>query len=222
MSANASAPADAPMRQSPPRRITFGAFSGAIVTVLLFAAWAPDPATDTSPGGLREYLEASGAALQVYSLLLAGAATALVLFSAHLRGVLRRVSGGVGYGADFVFGGGILCSAWLLIAAGFTGTIAFSDVAALDDTLLVSYWGLGAVGDMVGVAAFIIKGAVMVAASLVILRTRALAAWAGWLGLAFGVLTWAALAIGPLFYAGIFAFALWPLAISIAVLLRRR
>jgi hypothetical protein len=70
--------------------------------------------------------------LQVYSLLLTVAATAVVLFSAHLRGLLRRASDGAGYGADFVFGGGVLCSAWLLIAAGF-----------------------------------IIKGAVMVAASLV-------------------------------------------------------
>jgi hypothetical protein len=220
MSANTSAPADAPTRRS--RRITFGAFSGALVTALLFAAWAPDPATDTSPVGLREYLAASGDALQVYSLLLAVAATAVMLFSAHLRGLLRRASDDAGYGADFVFGGGVLCSVWLLIAAGFNGALAFSDFAALDDTLLVSYWGLGAVGDMVGTAAFTIKGAVMVAASLVILRTRALAAWAGWLGIAFGVLTWAALAIDPLFYAGIFAFALWPLAISIAVLFRRR
>ncbi|MHA6694734.1 hypothetical protein [Homoserinimonas sp. A520] len=222
MSVPAETQADRPTHPRSKRRITFGAFSGALVTALLFAAWAPDPATDTSPAGLREYLEASGDALQVYSLLLAVAATAVAFFSAHLRGVLRRASADTGYGADFVFGGGVLCAAWLLIAAGFTGSLAFSDFAALDDTLLISYWGLGAVGDMVGTAAFVVKGAVMVAASLVILRTRALAAWVGWLGLAFGALTWAALAVDPLFYAGIFAFALWPLAISIAVLFRRR
>jgi hypothetical protein len=222
MSATTPARAETPPRSAPRRRVTFGAFSGALVTVLLFAAWAPDPATDTSPEGLREYLEASGGALQVYSLLLAVAATAVVLFSAHLRDLLRRATEAAGYAADFVFGGGVLCAVWLLIAGGFTGTLAFSDVASLDDALLVSYWGLGAVGDMVGTAAFIAKGAVMVTASLVILRTRALAAWVGWLGLAFGILTWAALAVGPLFYAGIFAFALWPLAVSIAVLTRRR
>ncbi len=222
MSATNTTSAGATAREVTQRRLTFGALSGALVTVLLFAAWSPDPATNTSPDGLRDYLEASGGALQLYSLLLAAAATAVVLFSAHLRGVLRRASENAAYGADFVFGGLLLCAAWLLIAAGFTGTFAFSDAASLDDTLLVSYWGLGAVGDMVGTAAFIVKGAVMVAASVVILRTRALATWSGWLGLAFGALTWAALAVGPLFYAGIFAFALWPVAISIGMLTRRR
>ena len=73
---------------------------------------------------------------------------------------------------------------------------------------------------MVGVAAFTVKGLCMVAVGLAVLRSGAMGAWIGWLSLLLGRLTWSALVVPAVFFVGIFASALWRLAVSIALLAR--
>ena len=122
---------------------------------------------------------------------------------------------------DVAFGAGLLAAAWLMVSAGFTAVAAFADLDVVDDTALVSLWSLGDAGDMVGLAAFTVKGLLMLATGIAVLRTRVLGAWLGWLSVALGVLTWVAL-VGArtCSTSGLFAFALWPLAISIALVAR--
>jgi hypothetical protein len=121
---------------------------------------------------------------------------------------------------DTAFAAGLLTAAWLLVSAGLTAVAAFADLDAIDDATLVSLWSLGSAGDMIGLAAFTVKGLFMVAVGVAVLRTKVLGAWLGWLSLALGILTWAALGVPALFYVGIFAFALWPLAVTIALVAR--
>ncbi len=196
--------------------------SGLAVTLLAFAASAPEDPTDTSAAGLRAFLADDAGPWQVYAILMAVTAAVLVVFVAHLRSVLVAASGRGGAWIDAAFGAGILTAGWLLLSAGLTGLPAFAEVGELSDVTLVSYWGLGAAADMVGVAAFTVKGLCMAGVAVAVLRTGALAAWIGWLSLLLGLLTWAALVVPPLFYVGIFAFALWPLAVSVALLARGR
>lgn len=205
------------------RRFDPLAVSGALFTIAMFAASAPEDPASTTAEGLREHLATSGGAWQTYAILMAVSAAVLVVFLAHLRAVLVPASRATGRATalpDAAFGAGLLVGAWLLASAGLTAVAAVADLDTIDDTTLLSWWGLGEAGDMIGLAVFTMKGLVMVAAGVAVLRTRALGAWLGWLSIALGVLTWAALFIPPVFYAGIFGFALWPLAVSIALIVR--
>ncbi len=199
------------------------ALSGAVTTALAFAASAPESPDDPSAAGLREHLAEAAGAWQAYALLMACAAAVLVVFLAHLRGALvaaSRSSGRGGVAVDAGFGAGLLVAAWLLVSAGCTAVVAFGDTAAYDDVSLVSLWGLGEAADMIGVAAFTVKGLAMASVGVAVLRTCVLGAWLGWLSIALGLITWVALFVPAMFYAGIFAFPLWPLAVSIALVVR--
>jgi hypothetical protein len=132
-----------------------------------------------------------------------------------------------GSGADVVFGAGVLCSAWLLISGAMNSIGAFMDPATLPDPFTVQYLGLAAVGDMIGTASTVIKGATLLAASVVALRTRFLPRWLGWFGAALGVMAIGAAfsftdspITGALFYAGLFGFALWPLPVGVTLLIK--
>jgi hypothetical protein len=197
--------------------------SGLVATLVAFAASAPADPSDTSAAGLRAHLADHAGAWQLYAVLMAVSAAVLVVFVAHLRSVLVpavRAPGRSTALPDVAFAAGILVAGWLVLSAGFTALPAFADVPTLSDATLVSYWGLGEAADMVGVAAFTVKGLCMVAVGLVLLRSGLLGAWIGWLSLLLGALTWLALALPALLYAGIFGFALWPLSVSIALVVR--
>jgi len=94
----------------------------------------------------------------------------------------------------------------------------------LPDAFVLQYLGLGAVGDMIGTASTVLKGALMLSVSLVALRTRFLPRWLGWIGAVLGVMAiGGAFAFtdnpvtGALFYAGLFSFALWPMPVGIVL-----
>ena len=202
------------------RRLDPLALSGVALTVVAFTATAPADPADTSAAGRREHLSTAAGAWQVYAVLMAVSAAILVVFTAHLRTVLVAAVRATGPGAalpDLAFGAGLLAAGWLMMSAGFTG-VAAADIADRSDVALEALWSLGAAGDMVGVAAFAAKGLLMVTVGITVLRTSVLGAWLGWLSVLLGVLTWLAIGVAPLFYAGIFAFALWPLVVSVSLL----
>jgi hypothetical protein len=195
------------------------------MTALAFAASPPADPASTTAAGLREHLATSAGPWQTYAVLLAVCSAVMAVFSAHLRTVLVGAARRTGRGAalpDIAFGSGLLVAGWLMLSAGFTGAAAFGDLDQTSDVVLEALWSLGAAADMVGVAAFTVKGLLMVVTAIVVLRSGALGAWIGWLSLLLGVVTWAAILVPALFYAGIFAFALWPLAVSVALLVRGR
>jgi hypothetical protein len=210
------------------RRIDILALSGAAATLLAFVASAPDGPADVSAAGLREHLATAGGAWQTYAILMACAGAVLVVFFAHLRTVLvagARSTGKATTLPDTAFGAGLIAATWLIVSAGCTAAVVVGDPTMHNDITLLSYWSLGDAADMIGVAAFTVKGLAMIAVGVAVVRTRVLGSWVGWLSIALGAVTWTALFVPTMLYAGIFAFPLWPLTISIALLargLRRR
>jgi hypothetical protein len=194
------------------------------VTIFAFAATAPADPPDTSAQGLREHLSHTADAWQTYAVLMALGAALLVVFTSHLRTVLVAGVRPTDRGAalpDIAFGAGLLTAGSLLVSAGFTA-VGVSEISDRSDVALEALWSLGEAGDMVGVAAFTMKGLLMLTAGITALRTGVLGAWCGWLSVLLGLLTWLAIVATPVFYVGIFAFALWPLVVSIAIVAHGR
>lgn len=147
-------------------------------------------------------------------------ALALLAFVPYLRGVLGRAERGEERLATLALGGGLLTAGFLLLSALLFWTLTRAEVSgdrgAAHAVLVLSYL---AGGQAVALSFTAFGGA----ASLLIVRTRVLPAWLGWLGLVsagLGLASVASLVWDPAFtlllLAALLSFS-WLFATSIAL-----
>lgn len=196
-----------------------GALAVFAFAVLLFftVAVVDAPRAATDDAVTAWWGEESNQTAEVLSMLFAlGAAISFLAFLSVLASRLRAVEGGDGRLSAFVQSSGIAFAGLLLLAGALRGAIAFSvrfgdePLPGVDTLRLVpamSWVLLGAVGLPVAAAC-------IGTASWVILRTRVLGRWIGWLGVAVAVALLGAVAIGPWL---IPVAHLWALSMAVAM-----
>lgn len=140
----------------------------------------------------------------------------LLWFFHRLRGALRQADQHSGL-PDLAFGGGLLFVG-LSLAAAATGTavgltLAVSDAYRFDPNDAILMDGLS---QLLNMAAGYGTAVVMVAASLVALRTAILPRWLAWAGVAVGVATFASGPLsGPLGLLLVALFVVWVLLLTL-------
>jgi hypothetical protein len=153
----------------------------------------------------------------ILTVLLAAAALAFVWFVSHLRTLLAAAAARSALPA-LALGAGAASAALLLVAGATFGSISFTyeDAPAgefeLDpDTVRL----VGSIGYGVFVGSMWLAGLVVLATSLVALRTRVLPAWLAWLGVPVVLALVFAFAFVP-----VFALLAWVALVSIVLLAR--
>jgi hypothetical protein len=195
-------------------------FAGIAFVVLYVIAWfvSQSPDSDDSAATIAAYYGDKDhrvwMIVSAYAFIVAG--LLFLCFLAGLRGRLRAAEGGDGTLSDFSFAAGILFVALLiagaLALAAVPAAISFGGADRPADGDVVNFiqsagYGLILVGGMLSAAAMI------VAASIVVLRTQVLPAWTAWLGFVAALLLLPAVLWFPQI-----ALLVWVTAISIALL----
>jgi hypothetical protein len=136
-------------------------------------------------------------------------------FATGLYGRLRRA--GAVTEAVVALVGGVLCAAFFFLAITIWSgpLIDLEDDEATAVAQAATYLAIDDIGWVTLAAAGISAGLMAIAASLAALRLRAVPAWAGWLGVALGVVSFATIA-----FFGLFAWLAWILIVSVGLLVR--
>jgi hypothetical protein len=136
-----------------------------------------------------------------------------IWFLGSLRAALYSAEGGIGRLTSIAYGSGMLAALCLLFQITPIVQGAFND----DDLSADTAQSLNEMGEsFFGGAEFTLL-AMFLAAGLLLVRTRVLGAWLGWVSLAIALL----LAIIPIGWAGVvFAFPLWTIVTSVLLYLR--
>jgi hypothetical protein len=156
---------------------------GIIFVVLQVAAGAMlggAPALDAPPPEIQSYLVDNGANVLVAATMAALAAFFGLWFLGSLRTFLERAEGAPGRLSKVAFGAGLVTVTMATTASLPTVALAWDDTAALAEPgLLRAVWNLNILALVpIGSSA----GVFCLAIALVILRTRVLPAWLGWIG----------------------------------------
>jgi hypothetical protein len=144
------------------------------------AMLAGAPALDAPSPEIQSYLVDDGVNVLATATMAAVAAFFGLWFLGGLRTFLERAEGVPGRLSKVAFGAGLVTIALATTASLPTVALAWGDTAALADPgLLRAVWNLNTLALVpIGGSA----GAFCLAAALVILRTRALPVWVGWIG----------------------------------------
>ena len=187
-----------------------------VVGVILLVSGSPD--SSSAPGKIIAYYSDSGHRDKVnFGWLLTGLSIFFFLwFLGALRRAIRGLEGDDGLLTAVTTIGGTIYGAMTLAAVAVeTGIRTMSD----DTYHHAVYPGLIHAADDVGwllhASGGAGLGAMIIAASLAALRARAVPSWAGWLGVAAGILSLGLLIFFPWFVA-----AIWILVVSIGMFVR--
>lgn len=191
----------------------------------MFGVNAPETPAEVTAESARGYFTENAAGLRTFGFLMAASAVLLVILLSQLRTLMTLA--GRPLAADIAFGSGILCAVWLLASGAMHASAALDGVDGVPDGGVLSFYTMMTLGDTFGSVATYAKGACMLAVGLAALRTRFLPRWLGWLSVVLGFM-----AIGgglgvvdnpvtpALWYGGLIGFAVWPLPVSIALLVK--
>lgn len=150
----------------------------------------------------------------ILTFLLASAALAFVWFTSHLRSLLAAAAPRSAL-PTLALGAGVASAGLLLVAAATFGSISFTyeegDFALDPNTARL----VGSIGYGVLVGSMWMAGLLVLATSLVALKTRVLPAWLAWLGLLVTLALVFAFAFFP-----IFALLAWVALVSVLLLAR--
>ena len=136
-----------------------------------------------------------------------------IWFLGSLRAALYTAEGGVGRLTSIAYGSGMLAALCLLLQVAPTVQGAFDE----DDLSADAAQSLQSMGEAFFGGTELTLIAMFVAVGLLILRTRVLGLWLGWVSLAIALL----LAIIPIGWAGVvWAFPLWTIVTSVLLYLR--
>jgi hypothetical protein len=136
-----------------------------------------------------------------------------IWFLGSLRAALYTAEGGVGRLSSIAYGSGMLAALSLIFQVAPDVTAGFDH----DDLSPDAAQALHAVGEAAFGGTQMTLIAMTLAVGLVILRTRVLWTWLGWVSLALALL----IAIIPIGWAGVvFVFPLWTIATSLALYMR--
>jgi hypothetical protein len=145
------------------------------------------PAIDAPPAEIRSYLVDDGANVLLAATMGTLSAFFFIVFLGTVRTFLRTAEGSAGSLSTVVFGAGLVTIALATAASLPTVALAWDDTAALADPALVrAAWNLNTLALVpIGSSA----GAFCLAAAVLILRTRVMPAWVGWIGALAGVVS---------------------------------
>jgi hypothetical protein len=148
-----------------------------------------------------------------------------MIYLSNLCSTLRRAEGGEGMLSYLAFGAGLIGIAFVTFNNALNAALVASIVQSAGDGAV---WAVFQVGQAVFTFAALFLGLFLLAASLVIVRTKALPRWTGWMGLVGG----AAYVVGSFSVAdqrgpialpavvGFMIFLVWTIVTSAVLLLR--
>ena len=147
----------------------------------LVAAIAGAPALDAPTNELRSYLVHDAGSVLVATTIGAVSVCFFLWFLGTLQTFLRAAEGGSGQLSRIAFGAGLVTITLAMAASLPTVALAWGETAANAEPGLVrAIWNLNTLAFVpIGSSA----GVFCLAAALVILRTRVLPAWIGWIGI---------------------------------------
>jgi hypothetical protein len=210
-----------------PRWERLGAATGIVFVLLSLLALIIGGSPGASPDVVQYFVDNRERAL-VQSFLAGVASIFFVWFLGSVRSYLRAAEGGTGRLSAVAFAGGIVTLGFLMFSLTVTTALADGMAENADpDTSRAFYALVIQASDLTFFPVVAFTGA----SALVILRTKALPAWLGWLGIGVAVLSLSRgtaffVEVGPFSSAGvlesvaIMAFLLWLLLTSI-LLVRR-
>jgi len=138
------------------------------------------PGIDDPPAAIREYLVADGHRILVATTLVTMAAFFFLWFLGGLRSYLQDAEGRSGHLSAIALGAGVATITLNVAASTPVAALAWNDTAAsADPGLLQTVWNLNTLALVPIGSTF---GVLSLAVAAVILRTRILPAWLGWLG----------------------------------------
>ncbi len=191
------------------------ALTGALFVVLVLVAFIPlggdTPNGDASAQKVVSYYSDHDTREIIAAAVLALAAVALLYFAALLRERFRPVASGGSALPGFVFAGGVAAASGFLAAAGLH--FALADYA--DDIRPAAAQALNAIDSdfflpfTSGIAALVL------ATSLLAIRTKLVASWLGWVGIVLFVVFWT-----PVGFAAFGLSGIWIIVVSVLLYLR--
>ena len=195
----------------------FAPLTGIVAVVLWILGVIIEASTDYSekdtPEEILAVLREDANTLIAAGVVFAFGVVFFIWFLGSLRAALYGAEGGVGRLSSIAYGSGMLAAICLLLQVAPTVQGAVDE----DDLSADAAQSLQSMGEAFFLGAELTLLAMFVAIGLLILRSRVLPVWLGWVSLAIALL----LAIIPIGWAGVvWAFPLWVLVTS--VLLYRR
>jgi hypothetical protein len=135
----------------------------------------------------------------------------LIWFLGTVGAMLNRAEGGFGRVAQIgVVGGAIGAGAWLIgIAAYLMPALRLDDQGKLSVELAAVFGDLSSI--LMGAAAPVGFGVLLLATALIGLRTKAIPVWLTWISLVFGLV----MEVPWISFIGIFAFPVWVLIVAV-------
>ncbi|WP_193312972.1 DUF4386 family protein [Georgenia subflava] len=205
------------------RRAGLLAGCAGLVTAAAFWVDSPGyPAGGASGEAVRRHVEESFDALTwAVAGQLVGVGAVLVLVAA-LNSLLRPAETPRRFWSDLAIVCGAVVAVWLTLQASLDAiplVLADDDgtLAAYDDGTLLALEPIGRLGETFGDVAGIPRGLLVLAVSVLALRTRLLPRWLGYVGLVVAAASLVSVAV-PAF--GLFAFGLWLPVLSVVLLVR--
>ncbi|MGH3080850.1 MAG: hypothetical protein ACRDNH_06915 [Gaiellaceae bacterium] len=195
----------------------FAPLTGIVAVVLWVVGVIVEESTDYSdkdtPQEILAVFQEDTNTLIAAGVIFAFGAVFFIWFLGSLRAALYSAEDGVGRLSSIIYGSGMLAALCLLlqVAPTLQGAVEEDDLSA--DTAQ----SLQSMGEAFFVGTELTLLAMFVAFGLLVLRTRVLPVWLGWVSLAVALL----LAIIPIGWAGVvWAFPLWTIVTSVLLYLR--
>jgi hypothetical protein len=195
----------------------FAPLAGIVAVVLWVVGVIVEESTDYSdkdtPQEILAVFQGDTNTLIAAGIIFAFGAVFFIWFLGSLRAALYSAENGVGRLSSIAYGSGMLAALCLLlqVAPTLQGAVDEDDLSA--DTAQ----SLQSMGEAFFFGTELTLLAMFAAVGLLILRTRVLPIWLGWVSLAVAVL----LAIIPIGWAGVvWAFPLWTIVMSVLLYLR--
>jgi hypothetical protein len=183
-----------------------------VVGVIVIEGGSP-PGDDAAPQEYLSYYQDNDDTILLGGVIFQLGAVFFLWFLGHLRARLALAEGGVQRLTAIAFGGGLIATTCALLIPGADEAGALSNEQITPDAAVV----FNNFGDTFFIGAEFAAAALLAATGLVVLATRVLPRWLGWVSLVFAL--W--LLIAPVGWAAlIFAVPLWIIVVSLLLFMR--
>lgn len=198
----------------------------------LFLPEPEEPAHGASGKAIRAYLESNQSGIGLY--VLGGTLTFLgmIVFVVALRSLMQQVDAGR-FLTDLATAGGLLTAVWMWVAA----SVEMIPLVMADEDLKMSEYTndtlltldlFGRLSETLGDISTVPRGLMVLAVSLVALRTRFVPRWIGHVGLLVSAASlvsvagvgWQTAALSTAWFVGLFGFFLWALMIGVTFIVQ--
>jgi len=189
------------------------AFPALLVAWLLIIA-RKEPIDSAVPQDIVSFYNQNNARVMIGWTLLALAGVAFLFFAGTLWRVLRSAEGSTGWLSTVMFGGGIVAAGGMLLMAGLAMVLGYITGSDLEDVLdPVGFQAIHVLALELTLPAAYGMAAFLLAGGLLVIRTRVLPGWLGWVALVLAVID-----VVPALQVGLFASSLWVFAASIVLM----